>query len=152
LKQKDQRKSPRYRCEGVAQMARPGDKFALRAPMTDVSSGGFYVETMTPLPEGTVVQVSLQIGRVELYADGVVETSHQAIGNGVAFTKMTPENEKALQLVIAGITKASATEPGRPTEHSFTPEFEALLALLERKSVLKREELLTELKAIAARR
>ena len=84
-------------------MTKPGEKFAMRAPLTDVSAGGFYVETMTPLPVGTEVQVSLEIGRVELYGNGVVETCHQAIGNGIAFTKMTPQNEKALLSVIDGI-------------------------------------------------
>jgi PilZ domain-containing protein len=151
LTQKDQRRYPRYRCEGIAQMTRPGDKFAIRAPLTDVSAGGFYVETMTPLPEGTELEISLEIGRVELYAQGVVETSHQAIGNGIAFTKMTPQNEKALQAVIDKLTNADVIHSAVGL-HSFPPEFEALLALLERKSVLKREEVITELKAIAARR
>jgi PilZ domain len=151
LTQKDQRRYPRYRCEGIAQMTRPGDKFAIRAPLTDVSAGGFYVETMTPLPEGTELEISLEIGRVELYAQGVVETSHQAIGNGIAFTKMTPQNEKALQAVIDKLTNADVIHSAVGS-HSFPPEFEALLALLERKSVLKREEVITELKAIAARR
>jgi hypothetical protein len=151
LTQKDQRRYPRYRCEGIAQMTKPGDKFAIRAPLTDVSAGGFYVETMTPLPEGTELEISLEIGRVELYGHGVVETCHRAIGNGVAFTRMTPQNEKALQAVIDKITNADAIHSANAS-HSFPPEFEALLALLERKSVLKREELMTELKAIAARR
>lgn len=151
MTQKDQRRYPRYRCEGIAQMTKPGDKFAIRAPLTDVSAGGFYVETMTPLPEGTELEISLEIGRVELYAHGVVETCHRAIGNGVAFTKMTPQNEKALEAVINKITNADAI-PSADGSHSFPPEFEALLALLERKSILKREELMTELKAIAARR
>ncbi len=132
-------------------MTRPGDKFAMRAPLVDVSAGGFYVETMTPLPEGTELDISLEIGRVELYGHGVVETCHPAIGNGIGFTKMTPQNEKALQSVIDGITNASAARLP-DTQHSFAPEFEALLALLERKSLLKRDEVITELKAIAARR
>ena len=151
MTQKDQRRNPRFRCEGIAQMTKPGDKFAIRAPLTDVSAGGFYVESMTPLPVGTEVQIALEIGRVELYGHGVVETCHPAIGNGIAFTKMTPQNEKALQCVIDGITNASAAQLPDP-QHSFAPEFEALLALLERKSLLKREEVITELKAIAARR
>ncbi len=151
MTQKDQRRYPRYRCEGIAQMTRPGDKFAIRAPLSDVSAGGFYVETMTPLPEGTELEISLEIGRVELYGEGVVETSHHAIGNGIAFTKMTPQNEKALQAVIDRLTSVDMS-PSANASHSFPPEFEALLALLERKAVLKREELMTELKAIAARR
>jgi hypothetical protein len=151
LTQKDQRRYPRYRCEGIAQMTKPGDKFAMRAPLTDVSAGGFYVETMTPLPEGTELEISLEIGRVELYGYGVVETCHQAIGNGIAFTKMTSQNEKALQAVIDKITNTD-TVRSTGVSQSFPPEFEALIALLERKSVLKREELITELKAIAARR
>jgi PilZ domain len=151
VEEKDQRRYPRYRCEGTAQMTRPGDKFAMRAPLTDVSAGGFYVETMTPLPEGTELEISLEIGRVELYGHGVVQTCHQAIGNGVAFTKMTPQNEKALQSVIDRITSVNAANLHDPRS-SFSPEFEALLALLERKSVLKREELILELKAIAARK
>ena len=151
MTQKDQRRYPRYRCDGIAQMTKPGDKFAMRAPLTDVSAGGFYVETMTPLPEGTELEISLEIGRVELYGHGVVETRHPAIGNGVAFTKMTPQNEKALQAVINKITNADEIHSPQVSQ-SFPPEFEALLALLERKSVLKREELITELKAITARR
>lgn len=151
MTQKDQRRYPRYRCDGIAQMTRPGDKFAVRAPLTDVSAGGFYVELMTPLPEGTELEISLEIGRVELYGQGVVETCHHAIGNGIAFTKMTPQNEKALQSVIDKITNADAIHSANPSQ-SFAPEFEALLTLLERKSVLKREEVITELKAIAARR
>jgi hypothetical protein len=149
--EKDQRRYPRYRCEGIAEMTRPGDKFAVRAPLTDVSAGGFYVETMTPLPEGTELQISLEIGRVELYGHGVVETCHPAIGNGVAFTKITPQNEKALQSVIDRITSADAAQLQAPRS-SFSPEFEALLVLLERKSILKRDELITELKDIATRR
>ena len=150
MAEKDQRRYPRYRCEGIAEMTRPGDKFAMRAPLTDLSIGGFYVETMTPLPVDTKLEIALEIGRVELYAHGVVETSHPAIGNGVAFTKMTPQNEKALQSVIDQITSVDVAKLHDP-RNSFSPEFEALLALLERKSVLKREELVLELKAIAAR-
>jgi len=149
LNQKDQRRFPRFRCEGIAEMTRPGDKIAVRAPLTDVSAGGFYVETMTPLPEGTKLQVSLSIGRVELYAHGVVETCHPHIGNGIAFTQMTPQNEKALQSVINGITNASTGQFRQPNQ-AFTPEFEALVSLLERKSILTRQELMTELKTAAA--
>jgi hypothetical protein len=151
LTQKDQRRNPRYRCEGIAQMTKPGDKFAIRAPLTDVSAGGFYVETMTPLPVGTEVDISLEIGRVELYGSGVVETCHQAIGNGIAFTKMTPQNEKALQSVIDGIVNADGIR-SVDSSQAFPAEFEALLAILERKSILKREDVINELKAIAARR
>lgn len=149
MSQKDQRRYPRYRCQGVAEMMRPGDKIALRAPLTDLSIGGFYIETMTPLPEGTKLQVALSIGRVEMYAQGVVETSHPNIGNGIAFTHITPPNEKALLSVIDAITTVS-TGSVHDLQHAFSPEFEALLSVLERKSLITRQEVLSEFKSLTA--
>lgn len=133
-------------------MTRPGDKMAHRARLTDVSVGGCYVETMSPLAVGTTLQISLAMGRVELYAQGVVETLHPSIGNGIAFTEITPENQRALQSVIDGVTTSAATEEAPPAaqQHELSAEVEALISLLERKSILTRAELLTEFKAKAA--
>lgn len=102
------RTTTRYACEGSAEIRREGSHAALWGVLCDVSLTGCYVETMSPLPAHTRVEVLLQVENTEIRGQGVVRTSHPAVGMGVALSEMTIEDRARLDRVVAEL-EAKAT-------------------------------------------
>ena len=67
----------------------------LRINATDVSGNGCYVESMLPLPIGTVLRVDFWLDTEHINITAVVRTCDPGVGNGIEFTGMTTENQGA---------------------------------------------------------
>jgi hypothetical protein len=102
------RTTTRYACEGSAEIRREGTNAALWGVLCDVSLTGCYVETMTPLSAHTRVEVMLQVEDTEIRGQGIVRTSHPAVGMGIALSEMTIEDRARLDRVVAEL-EAKAT-------------------------------------------
>jgi hypothetical protein len=91
-----------FRCE--AEFCKRGSNAPLRGFLSDISLTGCYVETITPEPVGTPVEVSFQPGTVRVRLPGVVRVVHPSMGMGIEFTGLSQEAAQALQ----GLVKAQA--------------------------------------------
>ncbi|SRR5579871_4281749 len=81
-------------------------KVSSRAETTDLSLGGFYLETMFTMPVGTELEVTLHLENPVL-AVATVATCDPSFGNGVHFTKILPEDEESLKSYLEKQEKAA---------------------------------------------
>jgi hypothetical protein len=78
-------------------------KAPLRINATDVSGNGCYVESMMPLPAGTVLRVDFWMDTEHISVPAVVRTSDPGVGNGIEFTGMSPETKDRVQAYLEAI-------------------------------------------------
>ena len=67
---------------------------------SDVSSSGCYLEMMTPLQMGTVVELSFNIGVERVCTEATVRTSDLGVGMGLEFTSIDGDSQRRLQNCI----------------------------------------------------
>jgi c-di-GMP-binding flagellar brake protein YcgR len=79
--------------------------------LTDLSSGGCYLEMAAPLPVNTRVLLTMRIPKFESRAEGVVRVMHPEIGMGVEFTRTTKEQREHLEEFIKVLTNSKGIEP-----------------------------------------
>ncbi len=68
-----------------------------RINATDVSGNGCYVESMQPMPLGTVLRLDFWIGTEHINVSAVVRTYDPGVGNGIEFTGMSAEIKDRMQ-------------------------------------------------------
>jgi len=78
-------------------------KAPTRINATDVSGNGCYVETMLPLPVGTVLRVDFWLDSEHVNVTAVVRTCDPGVGNGIEFTGMTPDKRERMQAYLDAI-------------------------------------------------
>ncbi len=66
----------------------------------DVSSSGCYLEMLTPLPMGTVVELSFSIGDTQVSTEATVRTSDLGVGMGLEFRRIDGDSQRRLQNCI----------------------------------------------------
>jgi AmiR/NasT family two-component response regulator len=100
----------RYACHLGAEVYRTGTPVPHRCSLTDLSSGGCYLEVSLPFPKGAAVEIVVRTYEMKLRLRGAVLTSHPGYGMGVAFelkTKEESESVKKLTDFVATTTKPS---------------------------------------------
>jgi PilZ domain-containing protein len=75
----------------------------LRINATDVSGNGCYVESMMPLPQGTVLKVDFWLESEHIKITAVVRTCDPGVGNGIEFTGMPADTKKRMQEYLDAI-------------------------------------------------
>ena len=75
----------------------------LRINATDVSGNGCYVESMLPLPLGTVLRVDFWLDSERIKISAVVRTCDPGVGNGIEFTGMPPDTKERMQTYLDAI-------------------------------------------------
>jgi hypothetical protein len=78
-------------------------KAPTRISATDVSGNGCYVETMLPLPIGTVLRIDFWLDSDHLNISAVVRTCDPGVGNGIEFTGMPPEAKARMQTYLDAV-------------------------------------------------
>lgn len=121
----DKRRSPRYPCEGSAELREEGCDVRTWATFSDVSLHGCYVEAQATYPAGTVLHMKLEASGVRLETKGNVRVSYPYLGMGVAFVDMSEESLGRLHTLLAKISRpttimgpglASSLPAGGPLE------------------------------------
>jgi CheY-like chemotaxis protein len=128
--------------------------------LTDLSLGGCYVQTVSPFPQASRIDLCLRAAGLEIHTEGIVRVMHPEHGMGVEFPAGTEDQRKSVadfiefltgqpgtdpQLEISPRSLASAT-PGANQNHSETTETEdPLLELLRTGTLLEEEAFLDEL-------
>jgi hypothetical protein len=73
-----------------------GASVRLRARCTDLSPEGCYVDTMNPLPTGTIAHLELRTADGVFEAVARVNSSHKGMGMGLCFLDLTPDQTSVL--------------------------------------------------------
>jgi CheY-like chemotaxis protein len=90
----------RHACRLSADVFRMGEGVPNRCTLSDVSTGGCYVETPSPFPPHTVVDLVVRTEDFKLRVRGTVQVMHPGFGMGVQFSLNTvTEREQVRQLI-----------------------------------------------------
>jgi CheY-like chemotaxis protein len=133
--------------------------------LTDLSLGGCYVETDSPFPERSLVDLCLRTEELEVHTEGMVRVSHPGHGMGVEFPSRTSEQREQVGNLISflrgcpqtmlelNISPCALVADLSQFEHEEGPQLEAgedmedlLLDLLRNGTTLQQEEFLAELR------
>jgi len=105
----DRRSQTRYACRLGAEVYRTGTSVPNHCCLTDLSSGGCYLEVPLPFPSGSSVEILVRTYEMKLRLRGSVQASHPGYGMGVAFdsnTKEERENVRKLTEYVASTTQS----------------------------------------------
>jgi PilZ domain-containing protein len=106
----NRRKDARYCANGGAKIQEVGSPAGQWTMMHDISLGGCYVETTSPLRPGVHVEAVVHVGDLQIAARGEITVAHRMVGMGVRFTDMTPLNRQRLESLIDQLIHSGAAE------------------------------------------
>lgn len=151
-------------CDWLSSRSRealPDEPVAVSAcKLTDLSLGGCYVETSSPFPEASAVDLCLKASGLEVHAEGLVRVMHPGHGMGIEFPARTEQQRKSVGEFIEFLTSQPGAQPSLETsprsltanavDLSQTVESKGdaedpLLELLRTGSELEQEDFLAEL-------
>jgi CheY-like chemotaxis protein len=101
----NRRAQTRYNCRVGAEVYRTGTSVPNHCCLTDLSSGGCYLEFSLPFPQGSSVEILVRTHEMKLRLRGTVQASHPGYGMGVVFelkTNQEQANIKRLTDFVAG--------------------------------------------------
>jgi PilZ domain len=107
-KQQNRRKDARFCASGGAKIQEMGSPAGQWTMLRDISLGGCYVETTSPLRAGVPVQTLVHIGSIQITARGQITVADRLVGMGVRFTEMTPLNRQRLESVLDHLMQSGA--------------------------------------------
>lgn len=128
--------------------------------LTDLSLGGCYVQTESPFPQSSAVDLCLRTTGMEIHTEGLVRVMHPGHGMGIEFPSRTEEQRKSVGEFIAfltaqpGVTPELETSPRsliaaevdlKQTSTEGTEGEDPLLELLRTGNSLEEEDFLSEL-------
>ncbi len=152
----EKRRSPRYKCEGSAEMRGEGCEVRTWATFTDVSLHGCYVEAQATYPAGSILHLKLDANGIRVETQGSVRVNYPYLGMGIAFVDMSEENQARLKQLLATISRPSmimgpgiasslpATEPLEAVPLISSPQaaVQALVEFFESRQMLMRDDFL----------
>src|SRR5262249_43111093 len=94
------RKSTRYRCSGGVELRRSENAPPIWANLSDVSLEGCYVEAVSTLPSGAEVVFLMRVQGTLVRGRARIKTSHHAVGMGLEFLNLSPEDQHSLDFVV----------------------------------------------------
>ena len=128
--------------------------------LTDLSLGGCYVQTESPFPQSSAIDLCLRAAGMEIHAEGLVRVMHPGHGMGIEFPARTEEQRKSVGEFIEFLTGqpgatpqletsprslvASAVDLSHTSSAETDPE-DPLLELLRTGNALEEEAFLAEL-------
>lgn len=126
--------------------------------LTDLSLGGCYVETESPFPQSSAVDLCLKAAGMEIHTEGLVRVMHPSHGMGIEFPSRTEEQRKSVgefiefltgqpgatpELEISARALIGSTEELNPTADVETDD--PLLELLRTGDALEQSQFLADL-------
>lgn len=99
----NRRRYPRHKIKLPIELRDERVKAPTRINATDVSGNGCYVETMLPLPIGTVLRVEFYLDSEHVNVSAVVRTCDPGVGNGIEFTGLPPDGKERMQKYLDAI-------------------------------------------------
>jgi DNA-binding NarL/FixJ family response regulator len=105
----NRRTQTRYACRLGAEVYRTGIAVPHYCCLTDLSSGGCYLEVNLPFATGSSVEILVRTQDLKLRLRGSVQTSHPGYGMGVAFELKTKEEREHVKKLTDFV--ATTTDP-----------------------------------------
>ena len=105
----NRRLQTRYSCRLGAEVYRTGTSVPNHCCLTDLSSGGCYLEVPLPFPQGSSIEILVRTYEMKLRLRGTVLTSHPGYGMGIGFELKTKEEQANVQKLTEFV--ASTTDP-----------------------------------------
>jgi c-di-GMP-binding flagellar brake protein YcgR len=106
----DRRKHERFTIRVPIEFYAEGSK-TLRCATADLSIGGCYLEMLFTFPIGTMLEVTLQVGRT-VRAKAIVVSRDFRIGNGIQFRDMETADQDAVKEYVEAAIKARSPHKG----------------------------------------
>jgi c-di-GMP-binding flagellar brake protein YcgR/CheY-like chemotaxis protein len=91
--------------------APPEDEPLSQCRLSDLSLGGCYVETESPFPARTKIDLCLRASNLEVHAEGVVRVMHPSYGMGVEFASRTGAQREQVEHFIDFLTSQPGVMP-----------------------------------------
>ena len=95
--QNERRRDLRFPFTASVDAVEPQSKATISGRTSDISSGGCYVDTISPFPVETIIKIRLTKERVTFEADAKVVLSQVGMGMGVAFISAVPQQIRIFQ-------------------------------------------------------
>ena len=96
----NRRVQTRYACRIGAEVYLTGTSVPNHCCLTDLSSGGCYLEVSLPFPQGSSVEILVRTHEMKLYLRGTVQSSHPSFGMGIIFELKTKEQQVNVRKLI----------------------------------------------------
>ncbi|HKN74610.1 MAG TPA: PilZ domain-containing protein [Candidatus Acidoferrum sp.] len=93
-----QRREPRYPFIAAAELLEENSGSRMTTRISDLSLNGCYVDTVNPLPDGTLVHLTIFTETHSFEAPATVVYSHAFMGMGMKFRDVQPKSEEVLRL------------------------------------------------------
>lgn len=104
----NRRAKVRYGCRIGAEVYLTGKNVPTRCCISDLSSGGCYLEISLPFPSGSSVEIIIRTYAMKLNLRGIVQASHPGYGMGVAFELKTNEEQESVKKLMEFVETATA--------------------------------------------
>lgn len=91
-------------------------KTPMRINATDVSGNGCYVESILPLPVGTMLRVDFWLDSEHINISAVVRTCDPGVGNGIEFIGLPVEGKQRMQEYLNAIDPQMGVSAPKPKE------------------------------------
>lgn len=111
----DKRRSPRYRCQGSANIRELNSGVATWTTFTDISLHGCYVEASATYGVGAVLSMKFEANGFKVEATGEVRVSYPNLGMGISFSQMSAEDRERLRALVRSISRPSVILGSRPS-------------------------------------
>jgi len=100
----ERRRGPRYQFTATVELVDLKSRARVQARTSDLSRGGCYVDTTSPLPVDTTVRMRLTQDKRSFEVEARVSYSLAGMGMGLAFTGATPEQTEVLKRWIGELS------------------------------------------------
>jgi hypothetical protein len=96
----EKRSHIRYACDGGVEVRPEGSTGGFWGTLTDISLGGCYVQTFSPLAVGTQLTMRVQTKMTEFRCSGSVQASHPGVGMGIIFGDFEQGQKELMDALI----------------------------------------------------
>jgi len=87
------------------------DEIPVSCKLTDLSLNACYLQTESPFPVRTRLQLLMKVGELQLQAEGLVRIMHPGSGMGVEFTQHTPTQRARVEELIHTLVNTAGAIP-----------------------------------------
>ena len=146
--QEDRRLSgQRHAVSAVVQIVELSSGARLNSRLSDLGTGGCYIDTMTPLPLGSELRLGVVKDKKVIEVNGSVIYSHPGLGMGISFANATPEQRAEINMWVGELSRKNQdavtleSMPDQPSE--IAAGYKVLLKLIHlliAKGVLAEDE------------
>lgn len=107
----ERRRAPRYQFVADAEVLEPQSGTKSKVKTGDLSSGGCFLDTLNPSPEGTEILVTISRANRRFSALGRVVFAFPSLGMGVVFTHIESDQLSILEEWLSEVERSRGVAP-----------------------------------------